>query len=301
MRKIVITLSVLALIASSCGKQAAKEQTEVVNNEVANNEVITEQKSEEEQSVSVIPSIQVDWKKVHALKNSTIEELKKKEKSEDRIIMNFLNKYSKLPDEFERIFFSQDTNYQLSRAYLSAALSGNTRTLDFVNEFETNGFRFKQAEGDIYIDRNGDFIKSGILPLVNSISAEFINLYSNEIDNECCDDAAINISEEELVNRVYKWGELSKKVTELEYKKHVEDAFYSNLNLLFIGVDNTPAFDWETKKFNNDLIDLMNRIIEENPTSRAAIEFKQYIEILRSENFENTQKVIDYRLRLKSS
>jgi len=173
--------------------------------------------------------------------------------------------------------------------------------LDFVNEVKTNGFSIEQSEGMIYIAQNTDFIKSGILPLVNSISIEFINLYSNEIDKRCCEDAGIIISTEEIVNRVYKWGELSKKVTELEYKKHVEDEFYSNLYLLFYGQENTPAFDWETKKYNRKAIDLMNNIIEKKTTSRAAEEFKPFIELLRNENFEQTEKVENYWKTIKEN
>ena len=274
----------IAFIVSSCG-QARKQQAEIA--------II----SEVEQNISVTPSIKFDWGKVIALKNSTIEELKKKEKSEDKIIMNFLNKYSKLADDFSDILFNNE-NYDhfntLILDYYSGDKNATPPALEFKNEIETNGFNLEQSEGMIYIAQNTDFIKSEILSLVDAISKEFINLYCNELDNRCCEDAGIIISTEELVNRVYKWGELSKKVSRLEYKNHVEDEFYSNLSLLFFGIDNTPAFDWETKKYNSKAIDLMNKMIEKNPTSRATEKFKPFIELLESEDFEKTEKIKNY-------
>jgi len=276
----------IAFIVSSCG-QARKQQAEIA--------II----SEEEQSISVTPSIQFDWGKVIVLKNSTIEELKKKEKTNDKIIMNFLNKYAKLVDEFNEILFNYRSYDSLNNLLYKERQRNEQYNLDLKNEVETNGFRLIFPEGMLEITQNTDFIKSEILSLVDAVSKEFINLYCNEFDNVCCDDAAIIISKEELVNRIYKWGEFSKKVAKLEYKKYVEDEFYSNLYLLFYGVENTPAFHWgtddyETKKYNSESIDLMNKIIEKNSTSRAAEEFKPFVELLKNENFEETEKVKNY-------
>ena len=286
MRNTIIILSVFALITSSCIGQTTKN---------ASNEINAKQINEEEQNDSIISSIQFDWEKVIALKNNTIKELKKKEKSEDKIIMSFLNEYSKLADEFSEILFNNE-NYDLFNTLIwnENYRKADTLALDFKSEVETNGFSIAQSEGMIYIAQNTDFIKLGISPLVNSLSIEFINLYANEIDNICCDDAAIIISTEELVNRVYKWGELSKKVAELEYNNHVEYEFYSNLYLLFYGVENTPSFDWETKKYNTEAIDLMNEIIKKYSISRAAAEFIPFIELLENENFKETEKVKEY-------
>ena len=279
----------IAFIVSSCG-QARKQQAEIA--------II----SEEEQSISVTPSIQFDWGKVIVLKNSTIEELKKKEKTNDKIIMNFLNKYAKLVDEFNEILFNYRSYDSLNNLLYKERQRNEQYNLDLKNEVETNGFRLIFPEGMLEITQNTDFIKSEILSLVDSVSAEFINLYCNEFDSVCCKDASIAIPQKEIVSRIYKWGELSKKVAKLEYKKYVEDEFYSNLFLLFSGQDNTPAFShyWngddyqKTGRYNEESIDLMNKMIEKNPTSRAAEEFKPFVELLKNENFEETQKIEEY-------
>jgi hypothetical protein len=292
MRKIIIILSVFALMTGSCGNRTTKQTS---------NEIDAEQINEEEQYVSIIPPIQFDWEKVIALKNSTIKELKKKEKTNDKIIMNFLNKYAKLVDEFNEILFKYE-GYDSLCNLLYMEIKRNDQffdteihyDLDLKNEVESNGFKLIFPEGTLEITQNTDFIKSGILSLVDAVSIEFINLYCNEFDNRCCEDAGIIISKEELVNRVYKWGELSKKVGKLEYKKLVEDEFYSNLSLLFFGIDNTLAFDRETKKYDEESINLMNKIIEKNPASRAAEEFKPFVELLENEDFEETKKVKEF-------
>ena len=49
------------------------------------------------------------------------------------------------------------------------------------------------------------------------------------------------------------------------------------------------------------LLDLMNKIIKKSPTSRAAEEFMPFIELLKNENFEKTQKVEDYWKKLRET
>ncbi|MCL2073412.1 MAG: hypothetical protein FWH18_05815 [Marinilabiliaceae bacterium] len=70
--------------------------------------------------------------------------------------------------------------------------------------------------------------------------------------------------------------------------------------MLFFGQENTPSFDWETKKYNTELIVLMNKIIEKYPTARATTEFRQFLEILRSENVEETEKVKAYWKKVRN-
>jgi uncharacterized protein (TIGR02145 family) len=97
----------------------------------------------------------------------------------------------------------------------------------------------------------------------------------------------------EAIERVYQWGELSKKVDVLEYKKSVEGNFSGYLQYSFYGGEYAPM--WNDGKFSKYAIESMNEIIKKYPASRAAVEFKLFIEVLKVENFERTAGVEDYR------
>lgn len=279
-RHIIIALILVSLL-TSCGKEKKQDEKKI----------ITQVQNIEKDSLA---PIQFDWTQTVRLKKSTIAELQKKEKSNDKIIMNFLNSYEKLVEELDnKLMESKDYESFSTLVYTDSKLVKQC-ALDFEKQVEINGFRVVQSEGTIYISQNTDFVKSKILPLVDSISIEFISLYCNEFDNICCEDAGIIISTEELVNRIDKWGELSKKVTELEYKKTVEEEFNSNLCLLLVGSDNTPSFDLETQKFDKNSINLMTKFIESHPKARATEEFKSFLELLKTEDYKQTKKIDDY-------
>lgn len=235
-----------------------------------------------------------DWSKPTLLKEKTIFHLKEKNGSNDTIIIDFLTEYQKIVVEFNDIMY--DLNNYDSLNTLAYSDDGNVYQCarDFLKKVEGNGLSIAYSEGMIYISQNTAFIKSQIQDLLDPVSTEFISLYCDEIDTVCCDDAALMISEKKLVNRIYNWGELLDKVSGLKYAEIAESEFYNNLNLLYQGQDNTPAFDWDSKKFNQNSLDNMKEIISQHPDSRAAKEFEVFIRTLEAENFENTGKVSEF-------
>lgn len=273
---------ILAIFLISCGKE--KKQVEKISTP----------KSERVVTDSLAP-LQFDLTQTAKLKKITIEELKKKEKSEGKIVMNFLNKYSKLVEQFDNILIGYKDFETLNTLEEHADEKPVKQcVLDFKRKVETNGFRIASSEGTIYISQNTDFIKSELIQIIDSISAEFINLYCIEFDNICCEDAGVIISTDEIIHRIYKWGELSKKVKGLDYSDYVEKKFLFNLELLFVGSDNTPSFDFETQKFDKNSIDLMTKFVENNPNARATEEFKPFLELLKADDYKQTKKVDDY-------
>ena len=62
-------------------------------------------------------------------------------------------------------------------------------------------------------------------------------------------DGIYMISTEEVVKRLYQWGELSKKVADLEYKYNTEIEFSFFLHYLFYGGE--YAFTWGSEKYKN--------------------------------------------------
>lgn len=282
MHKQILIISFLIFLSSSC---SSEKKSEVKQNFVLNNDSVVE---------SFI-QINFDWKGTTRLKNKTIEELKKKTKSNDKIIMRFIDNYAKIVDELNDSLIKHVYYDSLCTLYYTEQKSVKQNMLvDFTSLVEANGLRIASSEGTIYISQNTDYIRSEIIPLLDAISVEFLNLYCLEFDNICCDDAGVIISIDVLINRIDKWGELSKNVANLEYEKYVEDEYYSNLSLLFCGLDNTPSFDWDTHEFNKEILDSMTRFIEDHPNSRTTIDFKQFIELLNKENYKQTKNIDVY-------
>jgi len=234
-----------------------------------------------------------DWKRTKLLKQNFIIKLKQGDKA-DELLISFLSDYDEIINENNNILFGLEN-------YDSLNTIGNEpngiiydNAIEFKKQAENSGFSISSSEGMIYLVESTKYLKADILPLLDSISGEFIKLYCKEIDNYCCDDAAILISKSELVNRTYFWGELSEKTKDLKYYSFAINEFNSYCSLVFIGTDNTPSFDMESGKYNRDLLMLMDSIITTAPYSKAATRFVEYKKLLISENYKRTAKVNEF-------
>jgi|APTNR8051073442_1049403.scaffolds.fasta_scaffold23718_2 hypothetical protein len=233
-----------------------------------------------------------DWNAAHELKMELIMNLQLQKDSTDVLITDFIDKYFTLCEKFN------DKLYTLPYYDSINTFAYGEEVLPIAQAFEQkvneNGFELRSSEGMAYIGESGAFISQNITPFLDPLSQSFMNIYAHQLDNICCEDAGFAITDQELVQRVYVWGKLMDQVGESKYKNIVESSYYGNLDLLFTGLDNTPAFDYDTEKYRQELIDEMQKIIDKYPQSRAGIEFQKYLEILKTENYLFTEKVQTY-------
>ncbi|MCC7521812.1 MAG: hypothetical protein IT220_09280 [Flavobacteriaceae bacterium] len=233
------------------------------------------------------------WNAALQLKMELLTDLQLQKDSNDVLITKFIDKYSKLSEDFNDKLYglpyydSINTFYYDPEEVLPMAKA-------FEKKVNESGFELRASEGMAYIGESGAFISQNVMPFLDPLSASFLKIYARQLDFTCCEDAGIVITDQELVQRVYVWGKLMDQVGESKYKNIVENSYYGNLDLLFTGLDNTPAFDFDNEKFRQELIDEMQIMIDKYPQSRAAIEFQKYLEILKTENYLYTEKVQTY-------
>jgi hypothetical protein len=280
MRRLFLLTLVSIFILSSCKNNQIKE----TKSQITETGVDTSQSK----------VITFDWDKPKLLKEKFISDLEKKNRPNDVLVLDFISDYGKLIDEFNKVLTTQPNFDSLNS--LAYSTDGKTYpcAFEFKKKVESNGLTVGASEGTIYIDQNTDFLKSKITDLLDSVSVEYLNLYCDEFDSICCEDAMLIISNKKLIDRIYQWGELLPKVSKLKYHDYSESAFNQNLELLYNGLDNSPSFDPESGKFIQDLLDPMKEIINKYPNSKAAKEFKEFIDLLASENYIRTDKVSQY-------
>ncbi len=234
-----------------------------------------------------------DWLAPERLKQQLIKDISEKKDSIDILIIKFLDDYRGLIEKVNNTLYDLKNYDSLNTlAYSEGEVYQVAK--DFEMQVNKNGFMLTSSEGMIYIAENSDFIKKDIFNLIDQYSKEYLIQYCNQVENICCDDASLVISEEELVHRIYNWGELLSKVQGSKYASLVEGHFYGNLSLLYEGLDNTPSFDMDTELFSTSLIGQMKKLIKKHPDSKASMEFQEFLNLLASDNYKKTDKISDY-------
>jgi uncharacterized protein (TIGR02145 family) len=229
-------------------------------------------------------------------KNATIEQLKKKAKPEDKIIMEFFEKYRQLCIEVESVLFPAYDDFGLGEKLYGDHVDKNLA--NFYKEMQNNGMEFGQVEGTYFVSQNNDFIKEVLLPHVNPVSAQYINLYC---DQRTWTEGMMYLTMDagHTVELIYQCGELLDKADGLEYKDKVEGSFREYLGYLFSqGGEYQCAWQWQEQDieagtarymlFSEYAANKINEIIEKHPSSRAAKEFKPYMAALKKMNYRDT-------------
>jgi hypothetical protein len=287
MNKSLLIPITLLLIFEGCNNRGTQKQVTQTDRNESTEKVVKSALSSE-----VLNAF--DWTKPLFLKEKLLTGIKEKNDPVDVVLMDFIVEYSKLAEEFENVLNELSCYDSLNTLAYSEDGKIFQSALDFERKVENSGFRIASAEGMIYITENTEFIKSQVMDLIDAMAQEFINLYCNEFDTISCSDAAIVIPENAIVSRIFRWGDLYDKASALKYARIAEAEFYRNLSLLYVGQDNTPAFDWETNRFNESSLNIMKGYIRQYPNSKAAREFETYIELLASEDYMRTEKVIQF-------
>ena len=258
----ILTLSLLSLIACISDKPKKPEnEKQIINKEPeVSNDIIANDDRPLKSAT-----------KANLLKDMLLVKLKNNTENQDVLLTAFLSNYSNLISQ-ENI----DVNKMSQK------------------EVEALGYSIITSEGDKYLSKNSTFIKDGIMEYLNPLSLQFINLYCEDIDNVCCEDAGFSISRKTLVQRVLDWGRLADEAESTAFSEIAESSYSSYLYLLFNGLDNTPAFDFQTNKFNEEALAAMKDVEFNFPDSRAGQAFINYIDLLFGEEFIKTEYVEEY-------
>lgn len=162
-----------------------------------------------------------------------------------------------------------------------------------------NGFRIAASEGQNYIDEDAYFLLSNFGDTVTEGINEFLSIRSKEIKEGFSEDASLMISWNQISDRIIDWDNYLKRYSSYPESKEVKaiiDTIY--LPAYLTGMDNTPAFDWETKILNDDLKKSFKRFIENYQNSTYYQVINEYYDILKKNNFVLNDEV-EYFLKRK--
>ncbi|MCB7481617.1 J domain-containing protein [Christiangramia sediminis] len=256
-------------------------------------EVVDELSTQEEEIEKSL--IALDWKQIQREKQLLAQNLKVSSKSEDRRILEFLDGYRALVNQMNQTFYEDENYEKVSSALYTDQSENKTEASKFFEKLENNGFKISQSEGSPFIEEKSSHLRSVLEPNISDATAlGYLDLYLESIDSPCCHDAALMISFDDLINRTYHWGELITKAENSSLADIASRRFANHLYLLFLGIDNTPAFDYDSEMYNNELLKKLERHKLDYPSALSSLEVSNYLKLLESEEYIKNDKVVDY-------
>lgn len=130
-------------------------------------------------------------------------------------------------------------------------------------EIFDNGYKLITTEGSWYPIIDYSRFNSYLDYLSDDYKAYFL-FKTLESDKIFAKDAALIITWDELAQRVLAAEDFLIKYPQSSKYKEMGDNYYSYLMFYYIGMNNTPAFDYDTNKFKEDVLASYNKIISDS-------------------------------------
>lgn len=238
-------------------------------------------------------------KKVDSLMQATISQLNTASVSDaekDTIFIKFLEVHTKMAGEFTKILIDNDPNYENNNYYnqlINEFGEPDSLTKKFKEKMVNCGFSFNSSEGFLYLDIDPSFMQKTFFPYISKEMQNLFSAYGKEVEQPCCDDAAIIITMDELTARTLDWEKLSDQYPDITLgHQKVSRLYHGKMMLLMTGTDNTPAF-WN-KKLNKEFLHTWEKIIADYPETKTAKSLKEYVAILKNNGNKLTDEVKDF-------
>lgn len=228
-------------------------------------------------------------------------------KERDNAIKLFFDKYEKIIDNLSNEIYQN--NFDIDQDALYDYIYNNddnskkitTKELYFYKKLQQYSLTFDLSEGIGYIRfSDNKYFKNNFNSLISKDLFDYYNflIYCNV--NYAAEDAGLMISTEELADRLATWEKIYYNNIPNYAKTVAKDKVLSYFSVLLTGLDNTPAFDYDTRKISSDFLASYKYFINKYPNSKATNLFKEYLNILEKNNFTETDAVINSSSKLEN-
>ncbi len=248
-------------------KTVAKNADTLVESFQNDDEII-----EPEASTSELRTV---WNYIPKMRDSISELIKTNPKVAGKELKKFLISFSKYSDQIEKALQSNKEIYVLDKLVNSNTKSLNPKEKEVAERIKSSGFKVEATEGDPYLEMDEDVLKS-FLPVLNGEMLAYWKLNTNEIDQKCCDDGGILLTDKELVRRTVDWRLMTHHKNCQAFDDEIMETADRYMELLCYGTDNSPAFDSETGLFRKELFDLMEVEVKKHAKTDVAHLFNVY-------------------------
>lgn len=283
----ILILVVIMPIFSGCGKTASNVQS------TKDKEVLMQMGAMQESSNKP--------KEMFEYLNQNIKEMNKVAANEGvEILVNALEKYETIYNE--QLF--SGTIPDLMYKYFEHAFDYNK--IETIKEAELKallyditlgGFKILDTEGTFMVIVDYDALKTFNEYFEDDLKY-YIDIMAMIYNDPVAVDASIIVSPEELEKRIIQM-ESYIKTYDNEQRKEIVLSLYLGYMMVYIsGTENTPTFDFDTGAMNPDMFKTFEAAAAKYNESVFGRVISKYVEILKQEGFENTEKVQDFIINI---
>jgi hypothetical protein len=164
----------------------------------------------------------------------------------------------------------------------------------FARNLKPNGLQLASSEGMVYISRETEILRAYFYKFLTPSTKLFFNQFEIETNKHDVEDAALIIPVKELADRLAFWDNFLSAYPQHIFSEYAGNNIESDLYFLLIGLNNTPAFDYESKIVDPEFLQAYQYFIKEYPDTKSAQTIRQYLRVLEKAEYRRDDKVVSF-------
>jgi hypothetical protein len=209
----------------------------------------------------------------------------------DKAFQQYLNYQVKLIDSLYNQLVKRP-DYEAIESLIWADQSQHQpEGLQYEKELNQNGLILKSTEGAIYIDRSTQPLRTFFYNHLSPATQEFYDQFEAETNQDLSEDGGLLITPVELAQRLAFWQEFLSRYPNNLFAQFARNKVAYYQYYLLAGMDNTPAFDFETNKMQPEFIEGYAYLNQHHPDLACTKVFNEYLTLLKTTNYKRTEAV----------
>ncbi len=149
--------------------------------------------------------------------------------------------------------------------------------------FSTEGMYYADAQSDYFYNNFNDRVSPGL--------KEYLKIRQDELKQGFAEDAGLQITFDELYQRIKRWEQFQIKYPETIYKADARYFYSMYLETLMTGMDNSRVFDYGNSKLLPGLKQLYEKIIRTDSKSETGKIISSYYSLLARHGFKENDSI----------
>jgi len=158
------------------------------------------------------------------------------------------------------------------------------------------GMNLTTAEGEYYLEPETDWLIKNFGDKLSPTYRAFLMITSKEQKEKFSDDGHILIPIETLMERIITWEDFITQYPGFISISKAEDLYSQYLEAFLTGTENSKVFDPISKKLNEKSKSAFEAYIQNHPGRKSSLVVREYYDLLKSSNFQYSEKVDSFIL-----
>ncbi|TYP78141.1 hypothetical protein [Paenibacillus methanolicus] len=154
-----------------------------------------------------------------------------------------------------------------------------------IKDVWAQGYKLETTEGTIFPIVDYGLLKKYEGALSPELSA-YIGLLALESDEKSASDAALVISWDQLAERALAYEVYSKQYPDAPETSQVKQLYHNYLSMYLYGLNNTPAYDFETFKLADEVKASYEKTAAEHPDTKTGEIVKGFLAVLEQHDWQ---------------